>query len=244
MLYGVNKNSSIPIYQQVKKLLLDQIRNNAFVSRKRIPSENQICKIYNVSRVTVRQAISSLVNDGLLFTVPGKGTFLNGIMQETRLEYIESFQSKARKRGFTAHIKVIEERVEKADSAIAGHLRIKEGEKVIRIKRVKTANYVPLFTELRFIPLKFCPDLIEKHLTGKSLTELARNRYYLKIQSRDITVTPIILDSKSAMLLKANEETPGLMVAETLFLSGDVPFKWEQRIHKSGLHFTTRAVIK
>jgi len=243
MIQTVDKKSSVPAYQQLRKLLLEQIKNNVIRPGERILSENQLCKTYNVSRTTVRQAINSLTNDGLLFSAPGKGTFLNGITQEATLEYIESFQSEARRRGFTADVKVLDEGVQEADQMIARHLSIKEGEPVIRIKRVKIANNVPLFTETRFIPHKYCPDLVEAHLSGESLTELARSRYHLNVQLRDITVMPVLIKGESAMLLKVAEQTPGLSVTETLLLEDGVPFKWEQRVHKAGLHFTNRTVL-
>ena len=240
----VNKNISTPAYQQVKELILQQIKNGKIKPGEKIPSESQFCSIYNISRTTVRQAVASLINAGLVHTVPGKGTFVNSIIQEVQLEYISSFKTESKRRSFTARINVLEEKIIKADKEIAGHLKIKEGEKVIKIKRVKIANNIPVFTELRFIPYKYCPSLIKEHLAGKSLTELAKNRYNLKVESRDIIVTPIALDSKSAMLLRTKEGSPGLFVTETLFLDNGSPFKWEQRVHKTGLHFTTKAILE
>jgi len=243
MINNVNKNISTPAYQQVRALIFQQIKSGKIKPEEKIPSESQLCNTYNISRITVRQAVASLINDGLLHTAPGKGTFVNGITHESQLEYITSFKTESRRRGFTARINVLEEKIIKADKEIAGHLKIKEGEKVIKIKRVKIANNIPVFTELRFIPYKYCPSLIKEHLAGKSLTELAKNRYNLKVESRDIIVTPIALDSKSAMLLRTKEGSPGLFVTETLFLDDGSHFKWEQRVHKTGLHFTTKAVL-
>ncbi|MFA5645321.1 MAG: GntR family transcriptional regulator [Candidatus Ratteibacteria bacterium] len=244
MVQKVDKKSAVPAYQQLKRVLLEQIKSGIFKPGEQIPSESQMCQHYSVSRITVRQAINSLVNDGLLFSAPGKGTFLKGIIQEEELEYIESFQSEARKKGFSAQVKVLEEAVEPADKTISEHLRIKEGEKIIRIKRVKIADNVPLCIELRFIPHKFCPDLVEEGLSGESLTELVKTRYCLNIRLREITVLPITLTSESVMLLKTKEGAPGLLVTEALLFGDSTPFKWEQRIHKSGLHFTNRAMIK
>lgn len=188
--------------------------------------------------------MASLVNDGLLHTVPGKGTFANDVMQEAHLEYVSSFLKDAKKRGLEPSINVIEEEVVEADEETAENLRLSEGEEVIRIKRVKAAGGVPLYIELRHIPHKYCPDLIEENLGNLSLTELAKDRYNLKIQSRDIVVMPFTLDSESALLLKAEKGLPSLHVIETLFLEDGSPFKWEKRTHKSGLHFTTRAMIR
>jgi len=243
MINSVNKKISTPIYQQVKELILHQIKNGKIKPGEKIPSESQLCNIYNISRISVRQAIVSLANDGLLYTTPGKGTFVSDIIHEAQLEYIASFKAEARKKGFSARINVLEEKIIKADKEIVEYLKIKHGDKVIKIKRVKIANNIPIYTELRFIPYKYCPSLIEEGLADKSLTELAKNKYNLKITSRDIVVTPIALDFESAMLLRAEEGSPALFVTETLLLDNGSPFKWEQRIHKSSLHFTTKAIL-
>ena len=93
MINNVNKNISTPAYQQVRELILQQIKSGKIKPEEKIPSESQLCNIYNISRITVRQAVASLINDGLLHTAPGKGTFVNGIMQEAQLEYIAGFKS-------------------------------------------------------------------------------------------------------------------------------------------------------
>lgn len=240
---SINKNISTPAYQQVRELILQQMKNGQIKPGDKIPSLNQLCQMYDISRITVRQAIDSLIHDGLLYTAPGKGTFANGIMQEAQLEYVVGFKAESKRRGFTATINVLEAEIIAADREISEHLQIREHEKVIRIKRVKIANNIPLYTELRYIPHKYCPDLIEENLAESSLTELAQARYNLKFGKRDVVVTPILLDSESAMLLRTKEGQAGLFVTETLFLENGAPFKWEQRVHKSGLHFTARTAL-
>ncbi len=244
MISTVDKKKSIPAYQQIREILFHKIKTGEIKPGEKLPSENQLCRQYGISRITVRQAVASLVNDALLHTVPGKGTFANDVMQEAHLEYISSFIAGTRQRGLAPSISVIEEAVVDADCETAENLNLREGEKVIKIKRVKAANNIPLYIELRYIPHRFCPDLVEENLSHLSLTELAKDRYSLDIQSRDIVVMPFTLDEKSALLLKTDPGLASLIVIETLFLEDGSPFKWEKRIHKSGLHFTTKAIIR
>ncbi len=238
-----DKRKSIPAYRQIREIILHRLKNGEIMPGEKIPSENQLCGQYGISRITVRQAVGSLVNDGLLHTVPGKGTFANDVMQEAHLEYVSGFLSESRRRGFVPGINVIDEGLIEAGAEIGGNLKLEEDEKVIRIKRVKSANGAPLYIELRYIPHKYCPDLVEENLGNLSLTDLARDRYNLDIRFRDIIVMPYTLDDESARLLKSEVETPSLIVFETLFLQDGSPFKWEKRIHKSGLHFTSKSTI-
>jgi len=72
----MNKNSAIPLYQQLKKIIEDQIRSGQLKLGDMIPSEKTLCQIYEISQITARKAIFDLVNMGALYRVPGKGTFV------------------------------------------------------------------------------------------------------------------------------------------------------------------------
>ena len=238
----VEKNNSIPAYQQIKELILRQLKDGSLKPGDCLPSEKEFCETHNVSRITVRSATSSLANEGLLYTVVGKGTFVNEMMQEEQLEHVSSFSAKLRKKNFQPGIKVLEESIIPADRNVARYLKIKLGDKVIKIKRLKLINDIPLFIEKRFIPYRYCPSLIEEGLASASLTKLLKNKYHLKIKHRDIKVKPTIMDVETALLLQVRKNLPGLLVFETLFLENNQPIKWEERIHKSGIHFTSKVV--
>jgi len=243
MITEVDKSISTPAYQQVRERIIQQIKSGKIKPGGRIPSLTQLCRACDVSSITVRQAVNSLVRDGVLYTALGKGTFVNSIMQEAQLEYIAGFEATAKARGLKAKVTVIEQEIIPADKEMAEHLQLHEGDEVIRIKRVKIANDIPLYTELRMIPHKYCPGMLDEDLADRSLTDLARHRYNITLGKRDLVISPMVLDSSSAVLLRTKAGTPGLYVTETLFMQDEKPFKWEHRVHKSGLHFSSRAVL-
>lgn len=72
----INKYSDIPLYCQLKNLILGKIEKGEFGSDSKIPSEQELCEAYNISRPTVRQAITELTNNGYLYKEKGKGTFV------------------------------------------------------------------------------------------------------------------------------------------------------------------------
>lgn len=72
----INKYSNIPLYFQLKNLIVEKIENNEFPENSKIPSEQELCDIYDISRPTVRQAINELTNNGYLYKEKGKGTFV------------------------------------------------------------------------------------------------------------------------------------------------------------------------
>ncbi len=76
MIKKVDKEIAVPAYQQIGQMILKQLGSGKIKPGEKIPSESQLCEICSVSKITVRQAVSSLVDDGLLKKVPGKGTFV------------------------------------------------------------------------------------------------------------------------------------------------------------------------
>lgn len=72
----INKYSNIPLYSQLKNLIIDKIDSGDFKQDSKIPSEEELCKMYGISRPTVRQAVNELVNGGFLYKIRGKGTYV------------------------------------------------------------------------------------------------------------------------------------------------------------------------
>ena len=75
--HTINKDIPIPLYYQVKQIILDEINNEGVKAGDAIPTEKTFCDIYGISRTTIRQAISELVNEGYLYRVKSKGTFVS-----------------------------------------------------------------------------------------------------------------------------------------------------------------------
>jgi DNA-binding GntR family transcriptional regulator len=73
----INRNSPIPIYHQLTTLIREQIESGVWRPGERIPTEQDLCQLYHISRSPVRQALNELARDGLLVRRPGLGTFVN-----------------------------------------------------------------------------------------------------------------------------------------------------------------------
>jgi ABC-type glycerol-3-phosphate transport system substrate-binding protein len=76
--YEINRQSPLPIYHQLKEIIKAKIERGEFEPGSRIPTEYELCNRYGISRTPVRQALTELVNEGLLLRLQGRGTFING----------------------------------------------------------------------------------------------------------------------------------------------------------------------
>jgi DNA-binding GntR family transcriptional regulator len=99
-------DSEIPLYQQLEERLEKSIRDGFYKEKEKIPSENRLCKKYEISRITVRQALFLLEQKGLVYTVHGKGTFVKLPVISQQLMKIVCFSKVLEEQGLKGHTKV------------------------------------------------------------------------------------------------------------------------------------------
>ncbi|MDQ3157787.1 MAG: GntR family transcriptional regulator [Actinomycetota bacterium] len=151
-----------------------------------IPSERDLTTRYDVSRATVRAAISALVNDGRLTTVPGKGTVVTRPRVESNL-HLASFTQDMRSRGLRPSTELLESRLEVADDPIAKALDLPPGEQVWVIERLRLADGEPMAHEISWYPESLFPDLGDEELTS-SLYAIFERQYGVIISVANQTV--------------------------------------------------------
>lgn len=102
----INHNSHVPLYVQVSEHLENAIRSSYYKDGEKLPSENQLCKEYEVSRITVRQALSGLEQKGLLYSVHGKGTYVSLSKIEQGLMKITLFEKTLEEKGMKGFTRI------------------------------------------------------------------------------------------------------------------------------------------
>jgi len=151
-----------------------------------IPSERELTTRYGVSRATVRSAISALVNDGRLTTVPGKGTVVTRPRVESNL-HLASFTQDMRSRGHRPGIELLDSHLEVADGPIAKALDLVSGEQVWVIERLRLADGEPMAHEISWYPEGLFPNLGDEDLTA-SLYAIFERQYGVIISQADQTL--------------------------------------------------------
>ena len=115
----VNHTSSVPLYIQLAAELEEAIYNKEYKDGEKLLSENQLCKQYSVSRITVRQALSKLEQKNLVYSVHGKGTFVRLADMSQSLVKIVSFQKTLEQKGLTGHTEIEEYTLKKIPENMA-----------------------------------------------------------------------------------------------------------------------------
>ena len=203
-------SSANPLYQQLMDDIKLDISNQKYRHGDKIPSETELAEIYNVSRITVRRAVSELCDEGYLAKHQGKGTFVTPpkitrkIMQDT---HVHSFTATCAMSGMqpggrTVGIRIVPSRQEEQH-----FLKLPKDSNVIYLQRLRTADGDPVMLENTFLPSPEFDSLLSTDLTNRSLNETLRQKYSRSLVVRQTTKVEVSRASpEHAQLLNI---TPG-----------------------------------
>lgn len=226
----VNKNSSIPIYIQLKKIIKERIENKAYLPGQIIPSEKELTEKYNISRMTVRQAITDLVNEGVLIREKGKGTYVAKNVIEKRSE-LQSFSEDMKGRGMVPGSRIIKFEEVKATEEVMEYLKVQPDEKVYFLNRLRLADNTPMAIEYCYLPSKLFPDLFKYNMENWSLYEILKNDYKLEIGYAEQNIRAVKMRKNEAILILNQEKGFGLLASRILYSIDNVPVEYTKTLY-------------
>lgn len=221
MTYMVNSSSPVAMYYQLKEILKQKIQDGTWAPQTRIMSENEICKTYNVSRVTARRAIELLVNEGYLYTVKGKGTYVKDGYIEQPLTHFYSFREDLKKRGIETSTRMLAFEVVEADAELSLELGMPDGGEAFRIERVFLAGELPYAREISFIPRNLCPGLSEEQIEANGLYNSLKTHNVSPTRASE-KLKAILVDRETASLLELNENEAAIYLTRTTYCNNTI----------------------
>jgi len=199
--YSIDQKSSEPLYLQLKNKLIERIISGVYKPEEKLPSERVLSEELHISRMTVREALKGLINDGYIYTQIGKGTFVKDILykQDTVLT---GFTEQMQKIGSEVSSKVLEFTLEKVPINAITMLELKPKDLVYKLKRIRYANNKVLAIETAYIPSNFCKGLEKYDFSKESLYAILRNEYGLKLVLAEQTVVASLADDDEYRLFE------------------------------------------
>lgn len=215
----LNKDSPVPLYYQIKESIQEALDEGVFKVGECIPSEMELCSIFEVSRPTVRQAISELVSEGALRKEKGKGTFVaNKKFNYGSMQDIVTYYDKLIQRGYNPKTDVLEKEIIRATKKLSEKLKLELHDKVIKIKRLRKIDEEPIVIITNHIPSKLCPGLMEIDLKDKSLYRVIAENYGLQLERSEVVFYPGLTDKIDAQLLHQQKGDP-LQIVNTVSIA-------------------------
>jgi GntR family transcriptional regulator len=216
----LEKMSPIPLYYQIWDRLRGDIKEGHIKPGEPLPSEELLAKTYGVSRLTVRQAIAALVDEGLVYRKRGKGSFVTELRIEQKLSHLTSFTEEMAQRGLVASSQVLSATSVGAEPQIAEKLKLTERgvESVFQISRLRYADGKEVAYEEVYIPQDLYQKLLAEDLAGSINALLEKQGYSLDFAEQVIAAG--LPGRVVASHLKITANTPVLKMSR-LYLQRD-----------------------
>lgn len=228
----VNKASPVPIYYQLKEKLKEQIESGSLKSGDLLPSENELSAMYQISRMTARQAIENLVQEGFIYRVKGRGTFVAEKKIEQRIQGLNSFSEDMISRGMKPSSELVSFRIAKALKNVQSALSLKDGAEVYEIERVRLADSVPIALEISYFPTQWISGLKEEDLKN-SLYKFLEEKVSLRIESAEQSLEASVANNKESEALHIEKGAPVLILNRKSVLVDGTPIELTKSVYRA-----------
>lgn len=225
------EENSIPLYYQLLGIIKRNIAACILKPGDLLPSEAELCKTYNISRTTVRQAFGALEAEGLVQRRRGKGTFISSPKLRRRLDSLYSFSNDMNAQGLVPRSQMLAFDMVKPPIDLVKSLKLgDDSEMVFKIVRVRIANEEPLLLETTFIPVKYCSSLTREMLASDSLYRILREEAMLNPFYAVETYEPVIIKKEEAIVLGCKPGMCGYFIERTSYLETGEVFEFTQSL--------------
>lgn len=227
----IDRENPQKLYIQLCEILKKRIESKEWSVGSQIPTEEELCRMYGVSKATVRAAILELVRLGYLMRQQGKGTFVCKRVISEGLVMWTSLREPMLEAGVTFSTRVLAQTVIMPTDDLDIKLDIPEDKHIIYIKRLRMVDNEPILLEESYIPYHICPPLLEEEVVNKSLFELLEKEHGIKITKVKNYIEIIYLNADEGRLLKLPEGSPALLLTQYLY-SRETPIMYTRSIKK------------
>jgi GntR family transcriptional regulator len=221
-----------PVWAQIEASLRSRISSGELGPGQRLPAERDLARQLGVSRMTVRQALASLADQGLVERGVGRGTFVSGAGKVVYdLTRVDGLTEVARRHGLEAGARVLEARERPAPVAVARALELGEGAAAIRLRRLRSAGGRPIALEDSWLPAARLPGLLDFDLGG-SLYGLLREAYGLAPAAAIERLEPVAAAAFEARVLRVEVGAPLMLLERVVRTAAGVPIEYARDRHR------------
>lgn len=224
---ALNPHSKIPLYQQLYEILRDRIARRELAPGDMLPPEIQLMAQYGAGRVTVRQALDMLVQDGLIYRERARGTFVAYPSVEQNLVRIVSFTQDMQQRGLTASTRILASELTPAMAELAEQLQLEPGAELARLERLRLADGEPMSVEESFLAHRFCPNILQRHdYATYPLRDALASDYNVRLVRARQTIRAVAANAALARVLAVPQRSPLLHIERVSYSQDNAPIEF------------------
>ena len=204
-----------PLYTQVSDYVMQKIESGQWPVGHMLPTEMELCAQFNISRPSVRTALLSLVNEGYLVRVKGRGTFVTTPQRvEATTVFIESFAKEMLKLGKESETEVLEFRTMVADDLICRNLQLPSGSTVLKLSRLRyckdSFDAGPIVLTSSYYTMKLA--FIQNYDFSKTSVHKVMEAHKMAKKYTEKHINVATLDARSCRLLGVEPGSSALLI--------------------------------
>ncbi|HWV08923.1 MAG: GntR family transcriptional regulator [Pseudomonas sp.] len=224
--------SPVPLYSQLKELLRTRILDGTYPPHSRMPSESELGKAFDVSRITVRQALGDLQKEGLIFKIHGKGTFVAKPKAFQNVSTLQGLAESMTQMGYEVLNRLRSFKFVPASALVAERLQVAEGSSVAEIKRVRLINREPVSLEVTYLPAHLGEKLEKADLATRDIFLILENDCGIPLGHADLAIDAVLADSDLTQALQVEEGAPIMRIERLTHAADGTPLDFEHLYYR------------
>jgi GntR family transcriptional regulator len=206
-------------------VLMEKIRSGELTAGDCLQSEEELARIYQVSRMTARQALHGLKASGYALSQKGRGTFVTRPKMEKNIMHLLGFTEDMKQRGMVPSSRLLKQTVVEATDDLADKLKVSKGEAVIYLRRLRLADGIPMALEDSNIPLKFFPGLERISFANQSLYRVLREKFGVRVGWADEVIEALPATREESELLTIPKRACILAISRIIMTTEETPIE-------------------
>ena len=237
---SIDRDSYEPAYAQLVNILRQSMATGILRPGDQLPSEAQLCERYGVSPMTVRRAINMLVDQGIVITEQGRGTFVKPIAMGEASFQLRDLQDLFNDTEHTT-VTVLEARIVSADERVTRKLAISVGQRTVYIRRILRTDGLPALYHREYLVYDPTRPIVEAELEVTALQRLFSGAGETILKRGEISMEATLLDQEEARLLQVQQPMAAFCFEHLFYDFEDKPISWGWFIGRADLlRFTTK----
>lgn len=216
-MYDLSSSKKQPLYYKVYEILMKEINSGKYAPNDQLPTEMDLCKLFSVSRITIRQALELLEKNNYIYRKLGIGTFVTERVYQQDLKKFYSFTDEMIKIGKIPKSIILSFEKINCPEKIAEKCNIDSASEVYLIKRLRLADDFPMMLEYTYLPAYRFDDLSEKLFKDQAMYSVFKNHYAVIFTKAIETFKPVLIKDDESALLEVPTHSAGMMIERYTF---------------------------
>jgi GntR family transcriptional regulator len=230
---GIRRDKAIPLYYQLETVLRKKIVSGDYAPESPLSSEDALAEEYGVSRITVRQALASLEQDGLVVRQRGKGTFVSKEAKAVELPRFTGSIEDLMLMGLRTSTQVLDVGWIEPPEHIRAHLELASGEKALRIEKVRRLEGAPFSHVLNYLPAAVGEKIQIELVKTRPMLMILEQELGFRLSEANQSVMATIADAQIAALLEIRVGDPLLRSERTVFDVKHRPLEYVSSLYRA-----------